>query len=172
MGLSRDEYRTVLSYFKKAQQQEPEVSYLRDIGFCQAKLDQWEEAAASFEEALRNQRDDAALYRNLGHSYIKLKRFQEAVRALKRSLELRPNSPNTLYKLAAAYYGMGRLRQAREPLFAIIKQDPAHIKANFGLGLISHYLGEREECARKARFLQDLDPALAEKLLTLHRQAP
>ena len=164
-ALSSDEYKTVLAFFEKALEDEPEKhSYWYDIGFCKGRLGHWDEAVKALEKAIQNKHTEPAIFNLLGHAYIKLKQYDDAVNALKQALKIRPNSPNLLYKLAAAYFGKGELKTSQSTIRGIIKLTPNFSKAHFGLGLVCYYLEDSSGYYEQVAILNNLDQNLSKKL--------
>ena len=171
MTLSSNEYEKVLAFFTKAIEQEPhKTSYWCDIGFCKGKLGLWQEAADAFERVVINDPEDPAALSMLGHSYIKLRRHGDAIKVLEKSLEYRADNVKVLYKISAAQFGLGRLPEAQIPLRKILKRYPKHIKANFGLGLVMHYMGEDKEAMQQITTLRSISEEFAERLAAIIRQ--
>lgn len=64
--------------------------------------EQYEQAAAGYEELLAKGGPDAALYYNLGNAYQKLERYGPAILAYERARLLTPRNPDLLANLARA----------------------------------------------------------------------
>lgn len=168
--LSSEEYLTVLSFFEKALEEEPERhSYWYDIAFCKGRLGHWNEALVALDKASESQSEEPAFLNLLGHTHIKLKQYDEAVGVLKKALVLKPRSPNLLYKLAAAYFGKGNLKSAKETIIQIIKLTPNFSKAHFGLGLVCYYLDDTTGYKQQIAALDKSNPELAQKLADLQK---
>ena len=171
--LSSDEYKIVLAFFEKALENEPEqLSYWFDIGFCQGRLGQWEDAAKALEKVVESQPPDPHTLALLGHAYIKVKLYDNALDVLHQALKLRPKSRTLLYKLASAHFGKGELGTAKSLLQEILKISPNHGKAHFGIGLICYYLDDLPGYQKQLSVLKDLTPELSTKLSSLEKTDP
>jgi tetratricopeptide (TPR) repeat protein len=60
-------------------------------GYAQAKAGQWQEALASFKEALRLDPDNADAHANLGNVLLMQGQIKEAIAQYEEALRIRPN---------------------------------------------------------------------------------
>lgn len=62
--------------------------------------------------------------------------YSRAVTYYERYVALRPNELNARTDLAASYFYAGRTDQAIQTINAVLQEDPAHVEANFNLGIM------------------------------------
>ena len=70
----------------------------------------FEQAAASFLQAIRLKPDFGDAYYGLGHAYFDLKRWQESIKALERAVEIDPKDVEAYAMMGEAYSNLGRDR--------------------------------------------------------------
>jgi tetratricopeptide (TPR) repeat protein len=79
------------------------------------RLGRPEEALEHYREVLRTELQDATVFNNAG--FLLLERGEDperAIRLIERAVELEPGNPHYLDSLGWAYYGIGRLAEARD----------------------------------------------------------
>jgi protein involved in polysaccharide export with SLBB domain len=74
----------------------------------------FEQAAASFLEAIRLKPDFGDAYFGLGHAYFDLKRWQESIKALERAVEIDPKDTEAFAMMGEAYSNLRRDRNASD----------------------------------------------------------
>ncbi len=82
-------------------------------------------------------------YQELGRLYIADERFQEGETVLHEGLRLSPSSWEFHYLLGAAYFGMGKYKEAEQAYLKAASFNPA-MPVNFRLRLANLYLKTRE----------------------------
>ncbi|HKY29032.1 MAG TPA: tetratricopeptide repeat protein [Pyrinomonadaceae bacterium] len=86
--------------------------YNTGVKFGRAGL--FEQAAASFLEAIRLNPNFADAHYGLGHAYFDLKRWQESIKALERAVELNPKDMEAYAMMGHAYSNLRRDKSASE----------------------------------------------------------
>ena len=86
--------------------------YNSGVKFGRAGL--FEQAAASFLEAIRLNPNFADAHYGLGHAYFDLKRWQESIKALERAVELNPKDMEAYAMMGHAYSNLRRDKSASE----------------------------------------------------------
>ena len=74
----------------------------------------FEQAAASFLQAIRLKPDFGDAYYGLGHAYFDLKRWQESIKALERAVEIDPKDVEAYAMMGEAYSNLRRDRNASD----------------------------------------------------------
>lgn len=74
----------------------------------------FEQAAASFLQAIRLKPDFGDAYYGLGHAYFDLKRWQESIKALERAVEIDPKDAEAYAMMGEAYSNLRRDRNASD----------------------------------------------------------
>ncbi len=77
--------------------------------------------------------------------------YSRAVTYYERYLAVRPDDLNAKTDLAAAYFYAGRTDQAIQTINAVFQEDPAHVEANFNLGIM-YWQGRRDYEAAVTQF--------------------
>ena len=104
-GASNDPYR-------KANSAEAKRYYKSGVKFGRAGL--FEQAAASFLQAIRLKPDFGDAYYGLGHAYFDLKRWQESIKALERAVEINPKDMEAYAMMGHAYSNLRRYTNASD----------------------------------------------------------
>lgn len=86
----------------------------------------FEQAAASFLEAIRLKPDFGDAYFGLGHAYFDLKRWQDSIKALERAVEIDPKDVEAYAMMGQAY---SNLRRDGEPSDRSSDHAPARARA-------------------------------------------
>ena len=89
-------------------------------------LGRFEEAAASFAEALRESPEDGWLHHGAGKTLARLGRFEEAAEAFEACLRLQPWNPWASFDLALARAARARYGEARAALESGLRADPGN----------------------------------------------
>jgi adenylate cyclase len=87
-----------------------------------------EEAARSFERAIRMSPVDPQLHRSfdgMAWAFVELRRFDEAIVAAKKAQRQNPSYSSTYRCLASAFAHLGRDAEAREAAARLLEVDPA-----------------------------------------------
>jgi len=130
---------------------------------------QLEEAAASWERALRLQPNLAEARAKLGPACIQLGevlwaqgRLEQALTMCRRAIELQPQSAQAQVNLGNVLQAMGRLQDAEGSYRLALAADPNFAIAHANLGTILKALGRLDEARESCETAVALDPGFAE----------
>jgi tetratricopeptide (TPR) repeat protein len=102
-----------------------EVAKLSHQARAAVASEQWEAAAASYEEAIHLAPQNAALRVELGAVLTKLGRLPEAITMYQEALRIAPHNPPAEIGLAKAYRGVRNFEQAKRILVNCSREHPA-----------------------------------------------
>jgi tetratricopeptide (TPR) repeat protein len=110
-------------------------------------------ALADYTQAIREDGNNHHAYANRGDIYLIKEQYTLAVADTTRALELKPRLGLALKVRGLAFYGLGRLDEARIDLAAAVQQDPSWPKGHLFLALAEGRLEEKafESCSRGNR---------------------
>ncbi|EKU81112.1 protein O-GlcNAc transferase [Massilia sp. UYP32] len=108
------------------------------------ELERYEEAAASYRQALRVQ-DAADLQRGLADSLSRLGRHQQAEDSARRAVALKPDDVGSHLLLVGALYKQQRLEEAADVLRRVLKLEPQRTDARYDLGYVLYSLHRHKE---------------------------
>ncbi|WP_375492208.1 tetratricopeptide repeat protein, partial [uncultured Nostoc sp.] len=77
---------------------------------------EYEEAIASYDQALKFKPDYHEAWNNRGNALRKLGRFEEAIASYDQALEIKPDYPSAFYNKACYYALQGNIEKALENL--------------------------------------------------------
>ncbi len=97
--------------------------------------------------------------------------FMAAAIPLERARELEPDQGSIREALGRAYYGSGRVGQAREEFAAAVEIDPVNDYAHFGLALSCARTGERTRAIAHLKLAIAMRPTVDEYREALARIA-
>ena len=103
-----------------------------------------------------NQPEMVARYANV---LFNMGRIEEALVWYSKVLELQPGNLDVRSLRGAVYWRTGKIDEAMTDLQAVLKQDPKHIPALYGMFLVRLYRHEVPEAAEVLRKIENLDPA-------------
>jgi tetratricopeptide (TPR) repeat protein len=109
-------------------------------------------ASGQFQEAIRQQPRFLAPRYHLAEIGVETRRFDLALRYANDILAIRPGDPRGTLLLAMGQQGLGKLKESRDTLNAVIRQQPGFIDAQLQLGLLDmreKRLDEAREIFRK-----------------------
>ncbi len=106
-----------------------------------------ERSEGELREAMQRAPEDAAYPAELGVLLASQSRLQEATALFEKALRLKPSDQETRRNLAASYWRLGRLAEARESLQTVLKSDPEDPLAILLLGLVSEDFGDHRSAA-------------------------
>ncbi len=102
-------------------------------GLIQVERGNYDQAIASFQEALQyNPQDDGAL-NNLGVALSQQGRMEEAAQAFQRAAALNPNNPQAQFNLGAAFFMAGNKEGALQQYAILAKTSPREAAELFAL---------------------------------------
>lgn len=122
-------------------------------------------AIESYLQSLRIEPRSAEVNLSLGHAYLRLQKDREAVKAFKESIKLNPNNAEAQYGLGFVNFRLGRFREAADDFKKATTLAPRLAKAHYGLSLAYQELGNTTGLMDEYRILENLDRALAKKLM-------
>lgn len=102
---------------------------------------------AELREAMQRAPEDATYPAELGVLLASQSRLQEASALFEKALRLKPGDKETRRNLAASYWRLGRLAEARESLQTVLKSDPEDSLAILLLGLVLEDFGDHRSAA-------------------------
>ncbi|MCC7293143.1 MAG: VCBS repeat-containing protein [Phycisphaerales bacterium] len=116
------------------------------------------EAAAVFEELLKQQPDHPDILNNLGNALGGLGKFEESLKCFSDSLRLKPDNPDTLANMSAPLRALGRHAEAESALRRAIEIYPQHTKALNDLSIVLIEQKRTSEALPLLRKVIELDP--------------
>lgn len=127
---------------------EEKVSYI-DEGMTAIEELRYEDALASFDQALVSGEDKRLIYRGQGLANLGLTKYDEAAAALEQCLASGNSVPDDMdydvnYYLATAYYKAGRLEDAKQVYDAILALKNNAVDAYFMRGIVQLKMGNYE----------------------------
>jgi tetratricopeptide (TPR) repeat protein/glycosyltransferase involved in cell wall biosynthesis len=128
---------------------------LNNRGITLWELRRYEEALASYDQALAIQPDYFEALNNRGNALLGLKRFEEALESYERALAIRPDFSDALANRGAALYELGRPDDALVSYDQALKIRPDYVEALYSRGVILRQMERLEEA------LASYDAALA-----------
>jgi len=145
-----------LGYFDRAAARQPGFAILSNRGAALQLVGRFEEALASYDEALKFQPDNAVLMYNRGRTLQDLGRFEEALASYQHSLSLNPNSAPTLNNAANTLRAMKRYPEALAFFDRALAIQPGYAEALYNRGNLQWSANNNYHAA-----LRDLEKALA-----------
>lgn len=109
---------------------------LYHMGVAQLQLGRFEDGLATFQEANRFDTPQVSRWTwllGVGWSYVMLGRYEEALPWLEGSIAITPASGRPLMILAAAYYRVGRVEEAKAALARALQVRPGSTTSNIKL---------------------------------------
>jgi predicted O-linked N-acetylglucosamine transferase (SPINDLY family) len=104
-------------------------------GLTLAQNGQFEEAVASFQEALRLRPESAAAHNNLGNVFVEQGRVDDAVRSFRQALRYKPDFVSAHSNLGEALRRQGHLEEAVASFRDALRLDPRHAHAHNNLAM-------------------------------------
>ena len=120
-------------------------SSLFNLGLAYGNAGQYEEAIASYKEALRIKPDDADAHYNLGVTYGESGQYEEAIASYKEALRIKPDDADAHYNLGYVYRELGQYEEAIASFKKSIRIKPDDADAHYNLGYAYRKLGQYEE---------------------------
>ena len=105
----------------------------------------FEEAAAAYKEAIKNNETQWGYFFNLGLAYKKMKKMEEAKASFQKALELNPNSYSCNKELGEALGVEEKYEEAKKYFQKATELSPDDADAFYNLGVVSTNLGQSEE---------------------------
>ena len=159
-------------------QSDPTMRLERLRGFLTQSLEQFEEAAQSYERVLAATPDDWEMWNNLGNARRGAGDALGALDALRKAVELSPGTPPVRLNYATALSSVGELEQAERELRAMAADFPEDWRPLKELHALLRLQGREEEATEPLEEAVRRDSAnlellvgLAAHFLTLRRHA-
>ena len=131
------------------------------------KVGRYEEAIASYKEALKLKKEYFEAYFNLGDAYFQLKQYKQAIDAYKHAIRYKPDLAAAFNNMATAYYKLGEPDKAIEAYKQSIQLNPKASGTYLNLGTIYIEKDNVKGALEQYQTLKTIDPQLAEKLYSL-----
>lgn len=127
------EYLQAIEFFEATLKTQPDRYAWTGLGFALLQLGRYEEAVASYDQALALRSADETSWCNRGHALYRLGRYPEALASYSQALKLEPDFDAAFYGKARVYAVSGYSQLAIEHLCRAIALSPeeySHIAAN------------------------------------------
>ncbi len=146
----------------KAIEREPSHALLHwRLGNVHEFAEQWDDAEASYVNALTLKPNYIAAYTSLGTLYEKQEHLDEAIIAYQLALEKAPTQTDVLYHLGRLFYNRGTvedIERAEQAWLIAVEQSPNYSNALYSLGLLYEDRGERSEAVAYFQKVRELNP--------------
>jgi len=170
LNIRRDDDRQAARFFREALSHTPAeatdaIKRYRDylskslvaLGLEHFNRDQYEQAAAAYQEAIQLDNSPKAHY-NLGLLFDKQGQYEQAIRAYREAIRVKPDSPKAYYNLGLLYQKQGLYQQAAEAYRQAIRFGPDSPRAYNNLGVVYLIQGRYERAAQVYREAVQLAP--------------
>jgi pentatricopeptide repeat protein len=143
------------------------------LGAVQLKLQEPEQALASFQKAIELDHDNSYANRMLGFTHMQLGNPMEAERHLQRAIELAPDDAKSYMLLGAVCHQLGKTEAAESKFKGAIAADPMPSEPYFNIAMICAKQGRMKDA--KQYYSQALergavpDQALESRIMKLSR---
>lgn len=128
------------------------------LGHAYQRSGRFEEAIASYREAVRLAPGDHVARNNLGTLYLMRKMPEAALEQFREALRTRPDSISVNYNLGLAYSDLGRLGDAEAAYRKVIGMDGKNDGAFNNLGILLARQGRTEEAKLAFKAAVDANP--------------
>ena len=119
----------------------------------------YQEAIASYKEAIRIKPDLAIAHYNLGIAHRELGQYEDAIASYKEAIRINPDHFNVHYDLANTYYGLGRYQEAILSYKKVIQLKPNDVNVHTKLGIAYERTGHYDEAIEKYREALRINPS-------------
>jgi len=122
-------HEAALQEFRKTLAMKPDGSVLYgylliEMGNSYYKLEQYDKAISTWQEALRREPDSAELLNNLAMGFLKKKRFGDARNYAERALTIEPSAADTLNTLGQIHLALGDPDAAIRYFLQALEKEP------------------------------------------------
>jgi protein O-GlcNAc transferase len=149
-----------LKWLEKAHVLNPDLGRIDfDIGLAQFNLNDFQDAAASFQSAIKKDAANGEPAFLLAESWSALGHWEEARDNYKYAFSHGYSSGPAYYGLGTALVQLGDYEAALAPLTNALELDPSLYKAHFQLGKAYRGLGRGEDAQREAKLFELLNQA-------------
>ena len=130
-----EECEKALPYFVETVKRNPQhaLAYFH-IGYCLARLGQYQEAIGSYRQAIHINPKDADFHNNLCAAYERVGRYGEAIESCKQAVQLKPDLAESHNNLGWSYQRLGRYQEAIQSCREAIRLKPDFAQAHYNLG--------------------------------------
>jgi protein O-GlcNAc transferase len=158
----RGDYRSALIYAHRLLSAYPNWSSVHSyIGYCHTELEQYDEAAHAFDQALQIRPNSGYARAQLGRATVMLGRYQQGIDDLNRAFRMEPKlreQYNYQVALAHAWTKLGRIQEALEAHKEQVRFHPQSADAHYGVGWALFSLESFKEAESSLRTAITLDP--------------
>jgi tetratricopeptide (TPR) repeat protein len=133
-------------------------------GYAFLRLEQFPNAAESFQQAVRYEPGEIAGWQLLGETYRLMKQPERAVRTMEAALRVSQDDASTWFILGEAYHDLGRYDRAAFAYQQTLSRNSRNVEAWYGLTVANYRLGNKAETDAALAGLRRLDPQLADKV--------
>lgn len=123
-----DQVITLLEPHKKDKKNDSAL-FFNELGVAYRQKDNFREAIASYQEALRRDPENPVIKKNLGDAYFFNKDLPQAIDQYQKALESNPRFYQAHFSLGMAFYRQEKYREALEEFEVVIKLDPQNEQA-------------------------------------------
>lgn len=125
--------------FTHAAQIQPCASVFNDLGYAQKKCGRLQDAAHSFEQALKLEPKHTGALNNLSTVLKTMGKLSEAVAACRKAIDVDPHLATAQCNLGIALSDMGLFEEADQALHEALRLNPKYATAHSRLLFNSHY---------------------------------
>ena len=145
----KKDYENALKTFKEIlKEDENNQNTLNNIGLCEMRLGQYDEAQESLLKAISVDNSTPQPYLNLAELYFIKNDFLKAIELLQTATSVIPDNIAILHYLARIYIEDKRFNEAIDTLNMILDLSPENIDAYWDLGMVNFDMGEYESSSK------------------------
>lgn len=160
-------YNAALHEFRKTLAMKPDGSILlgyllTEMGISYYKLEQYDNAISTWQEALRREPNSAELLNDLAMGFLKKKQYAEARDHAERALKIDPSMADILNTLGQIYFAMGDHEAAIHWYLLALEKEPEVVSRYWDVIEVFEKTGHKalaEEYAGRAAMLEQDAPS-------------
>lgn len=157
-------YAAAVEAYKKANSLQPSIGAYSGLGVVYLELKQYENALATFQQAVRLKPDDATMRSNVGVAYFWMEQYENAIGTFREALRLKPDYAGAYNLLGNAYCGLEQYPEAVAAYQQAIRLEPNNADFLQNLGTAYVDMRRKAEALQIHQKLQKIDPAEAKEL--------